>query len=271
MTRQFRLEFEGGGEFGSRDSGDESNNSTGLLPLYGLHGGLLIMGAAANHDSPGGERLRSRSSPPAGLLRPVGVPSDYLDDATGATITRVDQPFVLFSDDPARAANARDYISRGAAGGQPVRQALLVAVARPLEQHRPRRVRRGRPAGRTSRRVQLIVDGEPMELDMDGACGQDSRRHAPALRGAGRHRGKSDPATHRQPGDAAQPRRQHRHSHGDDGRPGPALAAVDRERHLDGFRRTRGGRYRIAPRDRPRAARQLPDTSGPSTTLSVES
>ncbi len=35
MTRQLRLEFEGGGEFGSRDSGDESNNSTGYYVYMG--------------------------------------------------------------------------------------------------------------------------------------------------------------------------------------------------------------------------------------------
>lgn len=35
MTRQLRLEFEGGGEFGSRDSGDESNNSTGYYLYMG--------------------------------------------------------------------------------------------------------------------------------------------------------------------------------------------------------------------------------------------
>ncbi len=35
MTRQFRLEFEGGGEFGTRDSGDESNNSTGYYLYMG--------------------------------------------------------------------------------------------------------------------------------------------------------------------------------------------------------------------------------------------
>jgi len=37
--------------------------------------------------------------------------ADYLDGTTGATISRVDQLFILFSDDPARAANARDYLS----------------------------------------------------------------------------------------------------------------------------------------------------------------
>lgn len=35
MTRQFRLEFEGGGEFGTHDSGDESNNSTGYYLYMG--------------------------------------------------------------------------------------------------------------------------------------------------------------------------------------------------------------------------------------------
>lgn len=35
MTRQFRLEFEGGGEFGSRDSGSESNHSTGYYLYMG--------------------------------------------------------------------------------------------------------------------------------------------------------------------------------------------------------------------------------------------
>ena len=91
--------------------------------------------------------------------------TEYLDEASGATITRVETPFRFYSDDPSRAANARDYldaaplalnrsgkyswwlwlgvwstIDRGVSGGD----AQLADIAA----------------------IQLIVDGEPMDLDM---------------------------------------------------------------------------------------------------------
>lgn len=94
--------------------------------------------------------------------------TQYLDDATGATITRVEVPVTFYSDDPSRAANARDYldvaplavnrsgnyswwlwlgvwstIDRGASGGDPE----LADISA----------------------IQLMVDGEPMDLWMQAA------------------------------------------------------------------------------------------------------
>lgn len=37
--------------------------------------------------------------------------ADTLDPETGATVTRLDEPVLFYSDDPARAANARDHLS----------------------------------------------------------------------------------------------------------------------------------------------------------------
>lgn len=97
--------------------------------------------------------------------------AEYLDESTSATITRAESPIVLYSEDPARAANARDYlylaplvvnqsgrrtcwlwlgawstIDRGAAGGD-AQRAVIADVT-------------------------LIVDGEPMELAMAERNGQ---------------------------------------------------------------------------------------------------
>lgn len=101
-----------------------------------------------------------------GTASPNRRASDYLDDATGATISRVDQPFTLFSEDPARAANARDYIH---AAPLAVNQAgkrswwLWLGLWSSID--------RGVSAGDSRlpdvEAVQLIVDGEPMELDME--------------------------------------------------------------------------------------------------------
>jgi len=101
-------------------------------------------------------------------VEPERRAAEYLDEATGATITRVEAPFTFYSDDPSRAANARDYldaaplsvnrsgkyswwlwlggwstIDRGASGGGPE----LAAVAA----------------------LQLMVDGEPMDLQFEAA------------------------------------------------------------------------------------------------------
>jgi hypothetical protein len=100
-----------------------------------------------------------------GTAAPGQQATEYLDETSGVTITRVEAPFTFYSDDPSRAANARDYldaaplalnqsgkyswwlwlgewstIDRGVTGGE-ARLPDIVAL-------------------------QLIVDGEPMELDM---------------------------------------------------------------------------------------------------------
>ena len=91
--------------------------------------------------------------------------TSYLDEKTGATITHVEKPLVLFSDDPARAANARDYIY---AAPLSVNQSgkrswwLWLGLWSTLD--------RGAAVGDDQRpdivAIQLLVDGEPMELDI---------------------------------------------------------------------------------------------------------
>lgn len=91
---------------------------------------------------------------------------EYLDESTSATITRAEAPLVLYNEDPARAANARDYlyvaplvvnqsgrrecwlwlgswstIDRGTSGSGDTQSPAIAAVT-------------------------LLLDGEPMELDM---------------------------------------------------------------------------------------------------------
>ena len=91
--------------------------------------------------------------------------TEYLDEATGATITRVEAPFTFYSDDPSRAANARDYLD---AAPLAVNQAgryswwLWLGVWSTID--------RGASGGDAQladiAAIQLIIDGEPMELDM---------------------------------------------------------------------------------------------------------
>ncbi|MBL8200396.1 MAG: hypothetical protein JNK40_05425 [Chromatiales bacterium] len=97
--------------------------------------------------------------------------TEYLDDATGATITRVDQPFVLFSDDPARAANARDYISVAPlAVNQSGKRSWWLWLG--LWSTIDRGVSVGDARLADVAAIQLIVDGEPMELDLAAATGR---------------------------------------------------------------------------------------------------
>ncbi len=90
----------------------------------------------------------------------------YLDDTTGATITRVTEPLILFSDDPARAANARDYIyAAPVAVNQAGRHSWWLWLG--LWSTIDRGVSAGPEQQPDIARIHLIVDGEPMELDMD--------------------------------------------------------------------------------------------------------
>lgn len=102
-----------------------------------------------------------------GTAEPGRRAGEYLDDATGATITRVEQPFLLFSDDPARAANARDYISAAPlAVNQSGRRSWWLWLGLWSSIDRGVSVGDARLADVTA--IQLIVDGEPMELDLAG-------------------------------------------------------------------------------------------------------
>jgi hypothetical protein len=100
-----------------------------------------------------------------GTAGPGRRAGEFLDDATGATITRVDQPFLLFSDDPARAANARDYLSAAPlAVNQSGRRSWWLWLGLWSTIDRGVTVGDARLADVTA--IQLIVDGEPMELDL---------------------------------------------------------------------------------------------------------
>lgn len=91
--------------------------------------------------------------------------AEYLDEATGATITRVSEPFLLASDDPARAANARDYIHAAPlAVNQGGRRSYWLWLGVWSTIDRGASAGEAQPADITA--IQLIVDGEPMDLDM---------------------------------------------------------------------------------------------------------
>ena len=93
--------------------------------------------------------------------------AEYLDDATGATVTRVAQPFVLFSEDPARAANARDYIHAAPlAVNQSGKRSWWLWLGLWSTIDRGVSVGDGQLADVAG--IQLIIDGEPMELDLAG-------------------------------------------------------------------------------------------------------
>ena len=100
-----------------------------------------------------------------GTVAPNRRAAEYLDESTGATITRVEEPLILFSDDPAHAANARDYIQ---AAPLAVNQAgkhswwLWLGLWSTIDRGAsPGGVQRADVAG-----ILLLVDGEPMELDI---------------------------------------------------------------------------------------------------------
>jgi hypothetical protein len=100
-----------------------------------------------------------------GTAEPGRRAGEYLDDATGATLTRVEQPFLLFSDDPARAANARDYLSAAPlAVNQSGRRSWWLWLGLWSTIDRGVSVGDARLADVTA--IQLIIDGEPMELDL---------------------------------------------------------------------------------------------------------
>lgn len=92
-------------------------------------------------------------------------PAEYLDAATSATITRASSPITLYSEDPARAANARDYLGLAplVVNRSGARSAWLwLGPWSTID----RGVTRGDAQRMDFAEVTLLVDGEPMELDM---------------------------------------------------------------------------------------------------------
>jgi len=91
-----------------------------------------------------------------------------LDEATGVTVTRIAEPLVFYQDDPARAANCRDYIdvaplqvSQGGRNGRWLWVALWSTI--------DRKVTDGEPTVPETTAIRLVADGEPMELDFASA------------------------------------------------------------------------------------------------------
>lgn len=93
---------------------------------------------------------------------------EELDPATGTTVRRAAAPLVFASDDPARAANARDYVAvapleviRGTQHGR----WLWLAVWSTID----RRVTNGEPDLPELLAVRLVADGEPVDVDFGAA------------------------------------------------------------------------------------------------------
>ncbi|MEO8223271.1 MAG: hypothetical protein ABI661_00550 [Gammaproteobacteria bacterium] len=100
-----------------------------------------------------------------GTSAPGQRAAEFLDEKTSATITRVEEPVAFFSDDPARAANARDYLYAA-----PLLVNQLGKRGWWLWLGQWSTIDRG-VIGATVEasdlaKVVLLVDGEPMELDV---------------------------------------------------------------------------------------------------------
>lgn len=102
----------------------------------------------------------------------VPAAADYLDEDTAATVTRMSTVCVLYSEDPARAANARDYLYLAPLGVNQSGQrswwlwlGLWSTIDRDVT---------GGPAVTISdlARVIIMVDGMPMELDVGAGVEQ---------------------------------------------------------------------------------------------------
>ncbi|MCC7258904.1 MAG: hypothetical protein IT486_11095 [Gammaproteobacteria bacterium] len=94
---------------------------------------------------------------------------EEFDEVTGSAVTRVAGPLVFFEDDPARAANARDYIHvapLGVSQGGHQSRWLWVAIWSTID----RGVTTGEPAMPAVTALRLMVDGEPMDLDMTASA-----------------------------------------------------------------------------------------------------
>lgn len=99
---------------------------------------------------------------------PKPMATEYLDEATGTTFTRMSEPIVLYDEEPTLAVNVRDYVFLAPVAvnrmGQ-VSQWLWLGAWSTID--RGASGVAGDPAGLSA--IQLVVDGEPMELDMGGA------------------------------------------------------------------------------------------------------
>jgi hypothetical protein len=96
--------------------------------------------------------------------------TEYLDERSGATITRVAAPFTFYSDDSSRAANARDYLDAA-----PLAVNLSGRYSWWLWLGMWSTIDRGASGGDDMppdiAAIQLIVDGEPMDLDLRAGAG----------------------------------------------------------------------------------------------------
>jgi hypothetical protein len=102
------------------------------------------------------------STPPDDAVR------ERLDEATGATITSLREPQCYFSDEPALAANARDYLYIGPLElNQSGRRTywLWIGVWSTID----RAVADGEGSRPVLERVQVMADGQPMDLDFAAA------------------------------------------------------------------------------------------------------
>lgn len=94
-------------------------------------------------------------------------PVEYLDARTGATVTGSGAPLVLFAEDPARAAHARDWLHLATvAVNQSGRLTHWVWLA---QWSSIDRAIIGDPEVPRISTVQLLLDDEPMELDFASA------------------------------------------------------------------------------------------------------
>jgi hypothetical protein len=102
---------------------------------------------------------------------PDRAASEYLEEATGTTITQVAVPLILFRDDPTLAANVRDYVyaaplavNRGGQRSYWMWLGLWSTIDRGVSGGD---IDDGDVTG-----VQLLLDGEPVELDVSARLGE---------------------------------------------------------------------------------------------------
>ena len=120
---------------------------------YALLGVLLLAAGCA-------------SGPPEDVTEapPLGVPTEYLDEQTGATVTTVDHALIFARDRSERAANLRDYVTVAAAsvnrGGK--REYVLIAyIWSTLDP-------RYEPAGAAADALTLVADDRRIRLNANG-------------------------------------------------------------------------------------------------------
>jgi len=94
--------------------------------------------------------------------------NEYLDEATGVTLTRVARPLVFYAEEPMLAVNVRDYIYFA-----PLAVNRMGQVSRWLWFGSWSTIDRGAQGAATGdgdiTAIQLIADGEPVDLDVASA------------------------------------------------------------------------------------------------------